>query len=65
MKNNRIFYVENCHFLVVKFSVYLNRRVFLMNRIVGKKAAIAYAISKGAAEPVPEQSRQNQYCSLM
>ena len=23
-------YVKNCHFLVVKFSVYLNRRVFVM-----------------------------------
>ena len=24
------FYPKNCHFLVVKFSVYLNRRVFVM-----------------------------------
>ena len=24
------FLSENCHFLVVKFSVYLNRRVFVM-----------------------------------
>ena len=31
MKNIRIFYLKNCHFLVVKFSVYLNRRVFIMN----------------------------------
>ena len=30
MKNIRIFYLKNCHFLVVKFSVYLNRRVFIM-----------------------------------
>ena len=30
MKNIRIFYLKNCHFLVVKFSVYLNRRVFVM-----------------------------------
>ena len=30
MKNIRIFYMKNCHFLVVKFSVYLNRRVFVM-----------------------------------
>ena len=30
MKNIRIFYVKNCHFLVVTFSVYLNRRVFVM-----------------------------------
>ena len=31
MKNIRIFYLKNCHFLVVKFSVYLNRRVFVMS----------------------------------
>ena len=30
MKNIRIFISENFHFLVVKFSVYLNRRVFVM-----------------------------------
>ena len=30
MKNIRIFYLKICHFLVVKFSVYLNRRVFIM-----------------------------------
>ena len=30
MKNIRIFYLKICHCLVVKFSVYLNRRVFVM-----------------------------------
>ena len=30
MKNIRILLSENFHFLVVKFSVYLNRRVFVM-----------------------------------
>ena len=30
MNNIRIFYLKNCHFLVVKFSVYLDRRVFVM-----------------------------------
>ena len=30
MKNIRIFLFENFHFLVVKFSVYLNRLVFVM-----------------------------------
>ena len=36
MKNIRIFYLKNCHYLVVKFSVYLNRRVFVMrNDIAG------------------------------
>ena len=31
MKNIRIFLSENFHFLLVKFSVYLNRRVFVMS----------------------------------
>ena len=31
MKNIRIFLSENFQFLVEKFSVYLNRRVFVMN----------------------------------
>ena len=31
MKNIRNFLYENFHFLVVKFSVYLNRRVFVMS----------------------------------
>ena len=30
MKNIRMFYLKICHFLVVKFSVYLNRRVYVM-----------------------------------
>ena len=31
MKNIRFFLSENCPFLVVKFSIYLNRRVFVMS----------------------------------
>ena len=31
MKNIRIFLSENFQFLVVKFSVYLKRHVFVMN----------------------------------
>ena len=30
MKTIRIFYLKICQFLVVKFSIYLNRRVFVM-----------------------------------
>ena len=30
MKNISVFLSENFHFLVVKFSVYLNRHVFVM-----------------------------------
>ena len=31
MKNIRVFLSENFQFLEVKFSIYLNRRVFVMN----------------------------------
>ena len=31
-ENIRIFLSENLPFLVVKFSIYLNRRVFVMNK---------------------------------
>ena len=34
MKNIRFFLSENFHFLVVKFSVYLNRHVFVMYRLL-------------------------------
>ena len=30
MKNTRIFLSKNFHVLIVKFSIYLNRRVFVM-----------------------------------
>ena len=33
MKNIRVFLSENFPFLEVKFSIYLNRRVFVMNNI--------------------------------
>ena len=32
MKNIRVFLYENFQFLEVKFSIYLNRRVFIMNK---------------------------------
>ena len=39
MKNIRFFLSENFQFLEVKFSVYLHRRVFVMDveRTIGKK----------------------------
>ena len=33
MKNIRIFYLKICQFLVVKFSIYLNIRVFVMENL--------------------------------
>ena len=37
MKKIRIFISENFHFVVVKFSVYLNRRVFVMVKLILQK----------------------------
>ena len=34
MKNTRIFYLEIFPFLVVKLSIYLNRRVFVMEFVI-------------------------------
>ena len=34
MKNIRVFLSENFQFLEVKFSIYLNRRVFVMSRFI-------------------------------
>ena len=34
MKNIRVFLSENFHFLEVKFSIYLNRRVFVMKACI-------------------------------
>ena len=40
MKNIRIFLSEICHFVVVKFSVYLNRRVFVMRQMIQENNAV-------------------------
>ena len=36
MKNIRFFYLKNFVFLEVKFSIYLNRRVFIMTKGSGE-----------------------------
>ena len=36
MKNIRVFYLKKFSFLEVKFSIYLNRRVFVMFNILMK-----------------------------
>ena len=37
MKKNQIFLSENIQFLVMKFSIYFNRRVFVMVNISNQK----------------------------
>ena len=37
MKNIRVFLSDFFQFLVVKFSIYLNRRVFVIVILLGKK----------------------------
>ena len=44
MKNIRIFLSENLPFLIVKFSIYLNRRVFVMAKhLENRQSAVARA----------------------
>ena len=61
MKHIRVFLAENFHFLVVKFSVYLNRHVFVMvilYRIISSESTqrcpfenfFSYIISKNILE---------------
>ena len=58
MRNIRVFVSESFQFLEVKFSIYLNRRVFVMNpdNILidmerEKNALMLYANSKGSDGP--------------
>ena len=50
MKNVRFFfYLKNCHFLEVKVSIYLNRRVFVMNvvrKIIKKRNSALLFLDK-------------------
>ena len=50
MKNIRIFYLKIFLFLVVKFSIYLNRHVFVMylNNMI--RAVLNFAISLSTCE---------------
>ena len=46
MKNIRIFYLKIFLFLIVKFSLYLNRRVFVMPvGVISKLCSVVVAIT--------------------
>ena len=62
MKNIRIFLSENFHFLVVKFSVYLNRRVFLM---VTGISDIFGNISLWVFSRLPQHGGSNEYMYIL
>ena len=47
MKNIRFFLSEIFQFLLAKFSIYLNRRVFVMNYLIGKWGAGAVGGGSG------------------
>ena len=69
MKNIRIFLSDFFHFLVVKFSLYLNRHVFVMfaNEPRHVKGAVkTYANTNGSGEHAhPRRFRKNLCCSLV
>ena len=53
-KISNFFYLKNCHFLVVKFSVYLNRRVFVIIIKNVKKKLQRITISSQDTEKHPK-----------
>ena len=68
MKNIRVFLTENYQFLEVKFSMYLNRRVFIMDLVCSRSLGIFFFNSKskfyGPVNPLgslPVQSA-NSFC---
>ena len=46
MKNIRIFYLKIFPFLVVKFSIYLNRRVFVMTVSIRNRTFTIYEMER-------------------
>ena len=70
MKNIIFFLFENFQFLEVKFSIYLNRRVFKMNRKFSDKNSDIFHISAqnidcGYSLEVPRRGGSNEYPQSM
>ena len=59
MKNIRIFYLEFFPFLVVKFSIYLNRRVFVMIKRKSKHTKIQTKERQSNKFPLLQQEDHN------
>ena len=59
MKNIRIFLSENFPFLVVKFSIYLNRRVFVM------KYSYRHAWANSVDSDYTPQNASDQICNTL
>ena len=49
MKKYQNFLSENFHFLVVKFSVYLNRHVFVMGVLICSSSHLPLVLREGCA----------------
>ena len=50
MKNIRIFLSEKFPFLVVKFSIYLNRSVFVMKRLNAYRSFLPSSLEQSLAD---------------
>ena len=57
MKNIGVFLSENFHFLEVKFSVYLNRHVFVMIRTLLPSVAELYLLSVNCPQIIYHKRR--------
>ena len=66
MKNSRIFYLKTFSFLVVKFSIYLNRRVFVMSYAEVFHLSTAYVSEQHGfwRDCADAQARLNVCCLL-
>ena len=66
MKNIRTFLSEIFHFLVVKFSVYLNRRVFVMvcSNILKKGKRKVQGVPNHKPQPFPGPKRKRKPTNL-
>ena len=58
-ENIRVFLSENFQFLEVKFSIYLNRRVFVMNVVLSDANSVAKYVHQS-----PRYSVTNRTCAF-
>ena len=55
MINIRVFYLKNFVFLEVKFSLYLNRRVFVMGRVLREIDTLSRGIARSKISFFPSE----------
>ena len=64
MKNIRVFLSENFQFLEVKFSVYLNRRVFVMRQESNPHPPVCHLDAHPTEPPRLHHDVNTEYCQI-